>query len=101
MGDGHTNEKHKTAIMFGLAVFLLAVVLLSVSIGPVRITVPEIIKIVLHKVGIYRNTGGWQAVQESILFQVRLPPGTRRRFSRRGPVHGRGAVSRPFQKPHG
>ena len=66
-------RKHKSAIMFGLAVFLLAVVLVSVSIGPVKITVPEIIKMLLHKVGIYSNTAGWQAAQESILFQVRLP----------------------------
>ena len=66
-------RKHKSAIMFGLAVFLLAVVLVSISIGPVKITIPEILKMLLHKVGINGNTAGWQAAQESILFQVRLP----------------------------
>jgi iron complex transport system permease protein len=66
-------RKHTSALMFGLAIALLAVVLLSLSVGPVKISIPVIIKMLLHKFGIYNNTSGWQATQESIVFLVRLP----------------------------
>ena len=66
-------RKYKRAIIFGLAILLLAVVLLSASIGPVKIPIPVIMKMLLHNFGLYNNTSGWQAAQESILFQVRLP----------------------------
>ena len=66
-------KKHKSAIMFGLAIFLLAAVLLSVSIGSVKISIPIITKMLLHKLGVYSNTSSWQTAQELIVFQVRLP----------------------------
>ena len=47
--------------------------LLSVSVGPVKISVLEIAKMLLHKIGLYSKTGGWQPTQETIVFQVRLP----------------------------
>lgn len=59
--------------MFGLAVAVIAVMLLSVSVGPVKISVPVIVKMLLHKLGIFNNMSGWQQTEESIVFQVRLP----------------------------
>jgi len=66
-------RKHRGLIIFGLVVVLLAVVLLSVSIGPVKISILDIAKMLLHKLGIYNNTSAWQPTEESIVFQVRLP----------------------------
>ena len=66
-------RKHRGAIMFGLTAAVIVVMLLSVSVGPVKISVLEIAKMLLHKIGLYSNTGGWQPTQETIVFQVRLP----------------------------
>jgi iron complex transport system permease protein len=66
-------RKHQSFILFGLAVILIALILLSVSIGPVKISIPVIAKILAHRLGIYPDGSGWQPVAESILFQVRLP----------------------------
>ena len=66
-------RKHRGAIMFGLAIAVIAVMLLSVSVGPIKISVMDIAKMLLHKIGLYGNTSGWQPTQETIVFQVRLP----------------------------
>ena len=57
----------------GLLLVLVAVILLSVSVGPMNISVPVITKILLHKLGIYNNVSGWQPVEEAVIVQIRLP----------------------------
>ena len=59
--------------MFGLAAAVLAVMLLSVSVGPVKISILDTIRMLLHKIGILHSTTGWQPTEETIVFQVRLP----------------------------
>ena len=59
--------------MFGLAAAVIAIMLLSVSVGPIRISILDITKMLLHKIGLYNNTSGWQPTEETIVFQVRLP----------------------------
>ncbi len=66
-------RKHHGAIIFGLAVTVIVVILLSVSVGPVKISVLDIIRMILHRVGVLHSTTGWQPVEETIIFQVRLP----------------------------
>jgi len=66
-------RKHQGAIIFGLVTVMIAVMLLSVSVGPVEISVPVIAKMLWHKLGIYHNISGWQPAEESIIFQIRLP----------------------------
>src|SRR5208283_5009196 len=66
-------RKHHGAIIFGLAVAVIVVILLSVSVGPVKISVLDIIRMILHRVGVLHSTTGWQPVEETIIFQVRLP----------------------------
>ena len=66
-------RKHQGAIVFGLVVALIVVVLLSVAIGPVKISVLDMAKILVYKLGIFNDISGWQLTAESIVFQVRLP----------------------------
>jgi iron complex transport system permease protein len=66
-------RKHQGAVLLGLAVILIALILLSVSIGPVKISIPVIAKILAQKLGIFPDVSGWQPVADSIIFQVRLP----------------------------
>ena len=53
-------RKHQGAIMLGLAIAVIAIMLLSVSVGPVKISILEIAKMLLHKIGLYSNTS-WLA----------------------------------------
>ena len=66
-------RKHKGVVMLGLATALFAAVLVAVSVGPIKISIPVILKMMLYKLGIYNNTTGWQTAQELIVFHVRLP----------------------------
>jgi iron complex transport system permease protein len=66
-------RKHQSAIIIGLAAAVIAVMLLSVSVGPVKISIFEIIRMLLHKLGILNSSSGWQPTEELIVFQVRLP----------------------------
>ena len=66
-------RKHQKLIILGLLIVLIAVMLLSVSTGPIKISIPVIVKILLNKLGIYNNTSGWPPVYDSIIFEVRLP----------------------------
>jgi ABC-type Fe3+-siderophore transport system permease subunit len=63
----------KSAVIVGLLVILAAVMLISVSLGAVRIPLPEILKILLHRLGMYHATPNWPPTDESIIFQIRLP----------------------------
>ena len=66
-------RKHRGAIMFGLAAAVLVVMLVSTSVGPVKISILDTIRMLLHKIGILHSTTGWQPTEETIVFQVRLP----------------------------
>ena len=59
--------------MFGLAAAVIVVMLVSTAVGPVKISIMDIIGMLLHKFGVLQSTAGWQPTEETIVFQVRLP----------------------------
>ena len=52
---------------------MIAAMLVSISIGPANIPVISILKMVLYKLRIINAVSGWQPVEESIVFQIRMP----------------------------
>jgi len=59
--------------MLGLAAAVIVIMLVSTSVGPVKISIMDIIRMLLHKIGVLHSTAGWQPTEETIVFQVRLP----------------------------
>ena len=47
--------------------------LLASALGAVNIPLPDVVKMVLNKIAIFDFTSTWRAVDETIIFQIRLP----------------------------
>ncbi len=60
-------------ILLLLGVVLIVSVLLANAFGVVNISIPDIVKMVLNKLAIFDFTSSWRAVDETIIFQIRLP----------------------------
>jgi iron complex transport system permease protein len=58
-------------VLSGLGILLVWMVLLSSGIGAVSITPGEVLRILLHQIGI--NAGPVEELQSSVLLQIRLP----------------------------
>jgi iron complex transport system permease protein len=66
-------RRHHRLVMIGLAGAAVLAMLLSLSIGPANVSVISILKMFLHKMRIISDVSGWQPVEESIIFQIRMP----------------------------
>ncbi len=60
-------------ILLLLAGVLIAVSLLASAFGAVTIPLPDILKMTLNKVAVFDFPATWRAVEETIIFQIRLP----------------------------
>jgi iron complex transport system permease protein len=66
--------KNRTAwVIPALFLMLFASILLACAYGAAAVPVPEIIKMVLHRLGVPGIPVTWRAVDETIIFQLRLP----------------------------
>ena len=53
--------------------FLIFALFLACAFGAVTISLPDIVQMTLNKVAIFDFTSTWRAVDETIIFQIRLP----------------------------
>ena len=60
-------------VLLLLGVILGGSLFLASSFGAVSISLPEILKMILNKVAIFDFPSTWRAVDETIIFQIRLP----------------------------
>ena len=60
-------------ILFLLGVSLVASLLLASAFGAVAISLPDILKMALNKIAIFDFPSTWRVVDETIIFQIRLP----------------------------
>src|SRR5579863_1830825 len=60
-------------ILLGLGVLLLMVLLLAVSFGSIPIPIGTIAKIILNGTGLFHFARQWDATDELIIWQVRMP----------------------------
>lgn len=67
----HKFYRQRTVVLSGLALLLLSLFLISLSIGAVPISVGEIVRILLTKVGL--GEGQATDVQRLVLLNIRLP----------------------------
>ncbi len=56
-----------------LGVCLIAALFLASALGAVSISLPDIVKMALNKLAIFDFPSTWRAVEETIIFQIRLP----------------------------
>ena len=70
-------RKHQGAIMLGLAIAVIAIMLLSVSVGPVKISILEIAKMLLSQEWALQMKPGlaWQPTRkaEIAIAKIRIP----------------------------
>ena len=52
---------------------LIIAVLLASAFGAVNISIPDIVKMALNKVAVFDFASTWRSVDETIIFQIRLP----------------------------
>lgn len=55
-----------------MTVILILIIVAAISIGTVFVPIKTIIKVILHKIGLYGNTG-FEYEQQAIIYYVRLP----------------------------
>jgi len=60
-------------ILFLLGGSLVASLLLASAFGAVAISLPDILKMALNKVAVFDFPSTWRVVDETIIFQIRLP----------------------------
>ena len=56
-----------------LGVILIAALFLASAFGAVDISLPDIVKMTLNKLAIFDFPSTWEAAEETIIFQIRLP----------------------------
>ncbi len=67
----HRNQLVLVLVLLGGG--LVVVSLLASAFGVVTISLPDIVKMVLNKIPIFDFPSTWRAVDETIIFQIRLP----------------------------
>jgi iron complex transport system permease protein len=66
-------RQRRRTVLLGLAVVTVVAMLISVSAGPANISVLKIAEMFLRRLGIWQGIPAWQPIEESIVFQIRLP----------------------------
>lgn len=67
------QRNRQVAVLLVLLGFLGLCLLMATALGKVAISLPDVIKMSLNKLAVFDFTPTWRAVDETILFQVRLP----------------------------
>lgn len=67
------QRNRQVAVLLVLLGFLGLCLLMATALGKVSISLPDVIKMSLNKLAVFDFTPTWRAVDETILFQVRLP----------------------------
>ena len=67
------KQNHRLVVLVALGVLLLFCLLIAAGLGVVSISPLNIMKITLNKMALFSFVPTWQAVDETILFQIRLP----------------------------
>jgi len=67
------QRNRQVAVLLVLLGFLGLCLLMATALGKVSISLPDVVKMSLNKLAVFDFTPTWRAVDETILFQVRLP----------------------------
>ena len=67
------QKNRQVAVLLVLLGFLGLCLLMATALGKVSIPLPDVVKMSLNKLAVFDFTPTWRAVDETILFQVRLP----------------------------
>ena len=67
------NKLNSRAFISILIIFLIAISLLSMIIGPVKISIYQVFLIIMDKIGVMNNNESFTAIQESVLWDIRMP----------------------------
>jgi len=67
------NKLNSRAFISILIIFLIAVSLASMIIGPVKISIYQVFLIIMDKIGVMNNNESFTAIQESVLWDIRMP----------------------------
>lgn len=67
------NDRRLLWVSSLLGVVLIVSVFIASSLGSVSISLPDILHMVLNKIAIFHFPTTWRAVDETIIFQIRLP----------------------------
>jgi iron complex transport system permease protein len=67
------KQNHRVMVLVALGVLLLLCLLIAAGLGVVSISPLNIMKITLNKMALFSFVPTWQAGDETILFQIRLP----------------------------
>jgi len=67
------KQNHRLVVLVALGVLLLLCLLIAAGLGVVSISPLNIMKITLNKMALFSFVPTWQAGDETILFQIRLP----------------------------
>ena len=67
------QRNRQVAVLLVLLGFLGLCLLMATALGKVSISLPDVVKMSLNKLAVFDFTPTWRSVDETILFQVRLP----------------------------
>ena len=67
------QRNRQVAVLLVLLGVLGLCLLMATALGKVSISLPDVVKMSLNKLAVFDFTPTWRAVDETILFQVRLP----------------------------
>ena len=67
------QRNRQVAVLLMLLGFLGLCLLMATALGKVSISLPDVVKMSLNKLAVFDFTPTWRQVDETILFQVRLP----------------------------
>ena len=67
------QRNRQVAVLLVLLGFLGLCLLMATALGKVSISLPDVVKMSLNKLAVFDFTPTWRQVDETILFQVRLP----------------------------
>ena len=67
------QRNRQVAVLLVLLGFLGLCLLMAAALGKVSISLPDVVKMSLNKLAVFDFTPTWRSVDETILFQVRLP----------------------------
>jgi len=67
------QRNRQVAVLLVLLGFLGLCLLMATALGKVAISLPDVVKMSLNKLAVFDFTPTWRSVDETILFQVRLP----------------------------
>jgi len=67
------QKNRQLAVLLVLLGFLGLCLLMATALGKVSISLPDVVKMSLNKLAVFDFTPTWRQVDETILFQVRLP----------------------------